>query len=81
MKLIKERYETYAREQGYESGADMYDDMGLNRGAYEHYRNEVPINGQTLRILCWNFGTVVVMDFVSLTKIEQERYQDILDEF
>lgn len=81
MKLIKERFDSYAQEQGYENGAEMYDEMGLKRGVYEHYRKEVPINGETLRVLCWQLGTVVVMDCVALTAYERERYKALLDEF
>lgn len=81
MKLIKERFDSYAQELGYGNGAEMYDEMGLNRSAYEHYRKEVPINKETLRVLCWQLGTVIVTDCVTLTETERERYKDILDEF
>ncbi len=30
MKLIKEQFENFAHEQGYESGAELFDELGLN---------------------------------------------------
>lgn len=81
MKLNKERFDSYAHEQGYANGAEMYDEMGLNSKAYKHYRKEVPINGETLSVMCWQLGTVIVTDCVTLTAIERERYKNLLDEF
>ena len=81
MKLIKDRFGSYAREQGYENGAELYEDLGLKRNVYKHYRNEVPINGETLRVICWGLGTIVTMDFVSLNETERQKYRRILDEF
>lgn len=81
MKLNKERFDSFAQEQGYVNGAEMYDEMGLNKNAYKHYRNEVPINGEVLRVLCWHLGTVIVTELVSLTEADQVRYKSILEEF
>ncbi len=81
MKLIKEQFENFAREQGYESGAELYDELNLNRDSYEHFKKEVPINKQTLKTLCWELGTAEVMDFVRFENNEKERYRDILEEF
>lgn len=81
MKLIKEQFENYAHEQGYESGAELFDELGLNRTSYEHFRKEVPIGKETLRTLCWEFGSVEVMEFVSLTEAERDRYRVILEQF
>ncbi len=81
MKLIKEQFENFALEQGYESGAELYDELDLNRESYEHFKKEVPINKQTLRTLCWELGTAEVMDLVHFEGDEQERYLDILEEF
>ena len=61
MKIIKERFENYAHEQGYESGAELMEELGLNRSAYEHFRKEVPIDKNALRTLCWELGSAEVI--------------------
>lgn len=81
MKLVKERFENYAREQGYESGTDLFDDLGLNRNSYENFRKEVPIGKDALKKLCWELGSAEVMGFVSLTETERDRYRVILEQF
>lgn len=81
MKLIKESFENFAHEQGYESGAELFDELGLNRKSYEHFKREVPIGKDALRILCWELGSAEVMDFVSLTEYERDRYRVILEQF
>lgn len=81
MKLIKEQFENFVNEQGYENGAELFDELGLNRKAYEHFKKEVPIGKETLRILCWELGAAQVMEFVSLTEIERDRYRVILEQF
>lgn len=81
MKLIKEQFENFSHEQGYESGAELFDELGLNRSAYEHFRKEVPIGKEALRTLCWELGSAEVMDLVSLTESERDKYRVILEQF
>ncbi len=81
MKLIKEQFENFSHEQGYESGAELFDELGLNRSAYEHFRKEVPIGKEALRTQCWELESAEVMDFVSLTEIERDKYRVILEQF
>lgn len=81
MKLIKESFDNFAHEQGYESGAELFDELGLNRKSYEHFKREVPIGKKALRILCWELGAAEVMDFISLTEYERDRYRVILEQF
>lgn len=81
MKLIKEQFENFALEQGYESGTELYDELKLNRNSYEHFKKEIPINKQTLYVLCWELGTAEVMDFVRFELNEKNRYKDILEKF
>lgn len=81
MKLIKEPFENFAHEQGYESGAELIDELGLNRKSYEHFKKEVPIGKEALTTVCWELGTVEVMQFVSLTEIERDKYRVILEQF
>lgn len=81
MKLIKEPFENFAHEQGYESGAELFDELGLNRKSYEHFKKEVPIGKEALRTLCWELGSVEVTGFVSFTEIERDKYRVILEQF
>lgn len=81
MKLIKEQFENYAREQGYENGAELFDELHLNRTSYEHFRKEVPIGKEALKTLCWELGTVEVMELISISESERKRYKEILEEF
>ena len=81
MKLIKEQFENFAHEQGYVSGAELFDDLGLNRTSYEHFRKEVPIGKEALKTLCWELGSVEVMGFVTLSEIERDKYRVILEQF
>lgn len=81
MKLIKELFENYAHEQGYESGAELFEELGLNQESYDRYRKEVPIGKEALTTLCWELGTAAVLEFVTLTENERNRYIVILEQF
>ena len=43
MKLLKEEFENYAQEQGYESAEELFDYLGGNVNAYRRYKKQVPI--------------------------------------
>lgn len=43
MKLIKEEFENYAQEQGYENGAELFEALEGDKKVYERYKAEVPI--------------------------------------
>lgn len=81
MKLIKEEFEEFAKAHGYVSGAELYEDIGLNKNAYEWYKKEVPIGKPILRFLCNTFGAVEVSPFIKVKPQEREMYFDILDEY
>ena len=81
MKIIKEQFDAYAREQGYASGAELFDDLELNQNTYNRYRSEVPIGRRVLELLCREIGAVEVTEFIRFVPGEAERYRDILEEF
>lgn len=47
MKLLKEEFENYAQEQGYESAEELFDYLGGNVNAYRRYKKQVPISKET----------------------------------
>ena len=81
LKLIKEHFNAFAREQGYENGAEMFEELGLNKDKYIRYKSEVPISGSDLQTLCWEIGTAEVIDFIRFAPGDKERYRRILEEF
>ncbi len=81
MKLIKERFDVFAQEQGYASGGELFGELGFSREEYEHFRQEVPIGRAELKILCMELGAAEVMDMVFFRTGERSRYSDILEEF
>lgn len=81
MKIIKENFDAFAREQGYENGAELYDELKLDRDTYDHYKKEVPIGKTTLKILCWELGAAEVMELVQFASGERVKYREILEGF
>lgn len=81
LKIIKENFNAFAREQGYENGAELFEELGLNKDKYIRYKSEVPISGSDLQTLCWEIGTAEVMDFIRFAPGDRERHRRILEEF
>ena len=81
LKIIKENFNAFAREQGYENGAELFEELGLNKEKYIRYKSEVPISGSDLQTLCWEIGTADVTDFVRFAPGDRERHRRILEEF
>lgn len=81
MKIIKEQFDAFAREQGYESGAELFDDLGFNAEYYADRHEEVRIGGKVLEKLCREIGAAEVMEFVRFDPGEESRYRSILEEF
>lgn len=79
--MIKEEFELFAGEQGYESGGDLFEDLGLNKNKYERYKTAVPIGRKDLQILSRELGTAEVQEFIRLGVGDRERYWKILEEF
>ncbi len=81
MKIIKEQFDCFAQEQGYSSGAELIDELGLNPKAYKRYHSEVPIGRKVLELLCREIGTVETIDFIRFAPGETDRYREILEKF
>ena len=57
MKLIKDEFEKYAQEQGYESAEELFDYLGGNVNAYRRYKKQVPISNVHANLLgSWYVG-------------------------
>ena len=78
MKIIKENFNAFAREQGYENGAELFEELGLNKDKYIRYKSEVPISGSDLQTLCWEIGTAEVIYFIRFAPGDKVRYLRIL---
>lgn len=81
MKIIKEQFNAFAMEQGYASGAELFDDLGFNPEIYNHYHSEIPIGRKVLEKLCREIGAAETMEFVRMAPSEANRYREILEEF
>lgn len=81
MKIIKEDFERYAAEQGYEDGAELFDYLGGNQRTYARFEKEVPINKGILTRICWEIGISSASEFLKYEDGDSTRYQDILEEF
>ena len=81
MKIIKEQFDSFAQEQGYSSGAELIDELGLNPKAYKRYHSEVPIGRKVLELLCREIGTAETIDFIRFAPGETDRYREILEKF
>lgn len=80
MKLIKEEFERYAREQGFESGRELSEALGLNAEDYENFTDGAEIGRDTLLRLYRELGTSDVIDFIDFGSYEWEQNIDLFDE-
>ena len=48
MKMIKEEFERFAMEQGYESGVELFEDLGFNAEDYEDFADGAEIDRDML---------------------------------
>ena len=81
MKIIKEQFDSYAQDLGYEDGAELLDELGYSTYKYIHSKKEVPVGGKIFKALCINMGSSEVLDFMILSPIERERYKEIIEEY
>ena len=81
MKLIKDEFEKYAQEQGYESAEELFEYLGGNVNAYRRYKKQVPISKETFTQICWEVGMSDAADFIKFESDERERYREIAEEF
>ncbi len=81
MKLIKEEFENYAQEQGYENGAELFESLEGDKRVYERYKSEVPINKEVFTRICWEIGIVDAEAFIKFELGEKSRYREIWENF
>ena len=81
MKLLKEEFENYAQEQGYESAEELFDYLGGTGKAYRRNKKQVTISKETFTQICWEVGMSDAADFIKFESDEQERYREITEEF
>lgn len=79
--LIKNRFEEYAREQGFSNGAELFEYVTGNLDAYEKNIDEVPLCRAALRALCWEIGFSEITDFIRFETNEITDFRDIVDSF
>ena len=80
MKMIKEEFERFAMEQGYESGVELFEDLGFNAEDYEDFADGADIDRDMLLRLYRELGTSDVIDFMEFGSYEWEQNIDIFDE-
>lgn len=80
MKMIKEEFERIARERGYESGVELFEELGFTAEHYEDLANGAEIDRDTLLKLCRELGTSDVIDFIDFGSFEWESNIDLFEE-
>ena len=80
MKMIKEEFERFAMEQGYESGVELFEDLGFNAEDYEDFGDGADIDRDMLLRLYRELGTSDVIDFMEFGSYEWEQNIDLFDE-
>lgn len=81
MKLIKEEFENYAREQGYENGIELFEYLDGDTKIYKRYKDKVPINKEVFTRICWEIGIVDAEAFIKFELGEKNRYREIWENF
>jgi hypothetical protein len=81
MKLLREQFESFAFEQGYDSGEELFEQIGLSANTYKYYCHGGNIGKRTLKRLCQCLGSYDVMQFVEYDKNDTFSYNEIFDEF
>lgn len=81
MKLIKDEFENYAQEQGYESGEELFEYLGGNINSYRRYRKQISISKETFTRICWEIGMSDAADFIKFEPDEREFSREIAEEF
>lgn len=80
MKMNKEEFERFAMEQGYESGVELFEELGFSAEAYEDFANGAEIDRDMLLRLYRELGTSDVIDFMEFGSYEWEQNIDLFDE-
>ncbi len=79
MKLNIEEFESFARKQGYESGAELFEALGYTAEDYEDYKNGKNITRIMLMRMYMDIGVSDVVGFVDFGSYEWEKNIDLFD--
>ena len=79
MKLQIKEFETYAREQGFESGNELFQFLGFTAKDYEDYKFGKNISRDMLLRLYIDIGVSDVVDLVDFGEYEWEKNIDLFD--
>lgn len=79
MKLNINEFETYAIEQGYESGTELFEYLGFSAEDYEDYKGGKNITRKMLMRLYRDIGASDVVGFVDFGEYEWEKNIDLFD--
>ena len=81
MKLNRDRFEIFAKEQGYKDGVELFETLGYSADEYEYYAGGEYIDREMLLDLYIKLGASNVLDFIEFgSGYEWENNIDLFDE-
>lgn len=81
MKLNRDRFEIFAKEQGYKDGVELFETLGYSADEYEYYADGEYIDRDMLLDLYIKLGESNVLDFIEFgSGYEWENNIDLFDE-
>ena len=81
MKLNRDRFEIFAKEQGYKDGVELFETLGYSADEYEYYADGEYIDREMLLDLYIKVGASNVLDFIEFGRgYEWENNIDLFDE-
>ena len=81
MKLTRDRFEIFAKEQGYKDGVELFETLGYSADEYEYYADGEYIDREMLLDLYIKLGASNVLDFIEFgSGYEWENNIDLFDE-
>ncbi|MBS6476522.1 MAG: hypothetical protein KH405_01690 [Firmicutes bacterium] len=81
MKLNRDRFEIFAKEQGYKDGVELFETLGYSADEYEYYADGEYIDRDMLLDLYVKLGASNVLDFIEFgSGYEWENNIDLFDE-
>ena len=81
MKLNRDRFEIFAKEQGYKDGVELFETFGYSADEYEYYADGEYIDREMLLDLYIKLGASKVLDFIEFgSGYEWENNIDLFDE-
>ena len=81
MKLNRDRFEIFAKEQCYKDGVELFETLGDSADEYEYYADGEYIDREMLLDLYIKLGASTVLDFIEFgSGYEWENNIDLFDE-